>query len=120
MERAIPVLQINDYDEATAYYVEFLGFSIDFEWRHEEGFPVYMGVSRGQLALHLTEHRGDLSGPGAAHLQVRSVNDLYGELKARRDSMAEAPVTQAWGSTELKIVDPFGNRLTFASPVQGQ
>lgn len=36
MERAYPVLRIDDYDEAKSYYVDFLGFEIDFEWRHVE------------------------------------------------------------------------------------
>ena len=53
MERAYPILRIDDYEEAKSYYIEFLGFKIDFEWRHAEDFPVYMGVSRGGLALHL-------------------------------------------------------------------
>ena len=59
MEQAIPVLRIDDYEKAKSYYLEFLGFEIEFEWRHADGLPVYMGVKRGALVLHLTEHRGD-------------------------------------------------------------
>ena len=116
MERAYPVLRVDDYDEAKSYYVDFLGFKIDFEWRHAEDFPVYMGLSRGGLALHLTEHRGDVAGPGAAYLQVEKVHDLYTELKGRKSDMTEELIDQAWGSTELKLVDPFKNQLTFTSP----
>lgn len=116
MERAYPILRIDDYEEAKSYYVDYLGFGIDFEWRHVEGFPVYMGISRGGLALHLTEHRGDVDGPGAAQLQVESVRDLYAELKRKRSDMSEEPIDQAWGSTELRLVDPFANKLTFTSP----
>ena len=49
MEIAIPHLRILDYDKAVAFYVGVLGFEIDFEWRHEPGFPVYMGIRRGTL-----------------------------------------------------------------------
>ena len=117
MERAYPVLQIGDYEGATRYYVDFLGFNITFEYRHEEGFPVYMGVSRGDLDLHLTEHKGDVAGPGAAYLQISNVREYYEELKAKRSDLT-APTDQPWGSTELHLVDPYDNRLTFASSTE--
>ena len=116
MERAYPVLRIDDYGRAKSYYIDFLGFSIDFEWRHEEGFPVYMGISRRGLALHLTEHQGDAAGPGAAYFRVEDVHGLFAELQAKASDMTEEPIDQAWGATELKLVDPFENRLTFTSP----
>ena len=61
MEIAIPHLRIIDCDTAVAFYVGVLGFEIDFEWRHESGFPVYMGIRRGTLYAHLSKHEG--SGP---------------------------------------------------------
>ena len=114
MERAIPVLRIDNYEKAKSYYLEFLGFELEFEWRHADGLPVYMGVKRGALVLHLTEHRGDADGPGAAYLQVENVRLLHLELQQHGSS--DEPIDQAWGSTELKLVDPFGNKLTFTSP----
>ncbi len=114
-ERSYPVLRIDDYEQAMAFYVDYLGFEIEFEWRHEPVFPVYMGLLRGGLGLHLTEHRGDLEGGGGAYFQVVSVPALYKEIKARRPEMEEAPIEQAWGSTELKLKDPFGNSMVFAS-----
>ncbi len=117
MERAYPVLRIHDYEEAKAFYIDFLGFKIDFEWRHEENFPVYMGVSRGGLALHLSEHKGQPAGhPGAVQLAVDNVLDLYAELKGKKGDMEEAPIDQAWGTTEFGIKDPFDNALVFTSP----
>lgn len=118
MERAYPVLRIDSYEEAKAYYVDFLGFKVDFEWRHAKDFPVYMGVSRGGLALHLSEHKGEPVGhPGAVQLQVENVRHLYAELKDKKGDMTEEPIDQAWGSTELKLKDPFANQLTFTSPI---
>ena len=35
------------------------------------------------------------------------------EIKARRPEMEEEPIEQAWGSTELKLCDPFGNKMVF-------
>ena len=53
MERAYPILRIDDYEEAKSYYIEFLGFKIDFEWRHAEDFPVYMGRFARRLSTSL-------------------------------------------------------------------
>jgi catechol 2,3-dioxygenase-like lactoylglutathione lyase family enzyme len=53
MQRTVPMLHIGGYEEAKAYYVDWLGFRIDWEFRFEPTFPVYMQVSRDGLVLHL-------------------------------------------------------------------
>lgn len=117
MERAYPILRIDDYEVAKSYYVGFLGFEIEFEWRHAANSPVYMGVTRGGLALHLSEHLGEPAGrPGAALLQVENVLDIFEELRGKKIDMTEEPIEQEWGITELRLMDPFENRLTFTSP----
>jgi len=40
---------------------------------------------------------------------------FYEEIKARRPEMEEVPIEQKWGSTEIKLKDPFGNGMVFAS-----
>lgn len=34
------ILRITDYDRTTQFYLDGLRFEIDWEWRHEPGFPV--------------------------------------------------------------------------------
>lgn len=51
--------------EAREFYVNFLGFKVDWEHRFEAGLPLYLQVSREGCTLHLTEHHGDCC-PGAA------------------------------------------------------
>ena len=62
--KAIPILRIFDYDKAVEFYVNWLGFKIDWEHTFEENAPVYMQISLGGIELHLSEHHGD-SSPGA-------------------------------------------------------
>ena len=84
MSRAYPCLHIESYDEAVQYYKDFPGFKIVFEYRHEDGFPVYMGISRsespgittGELALHLTEHKQAPPKVGLL-MEVKRVADFY-------------------------------------------
>ena len=59
-----------DQDAALEFYVGFLGF--EEKWRHqcEPDLPVYMGVERDGVLLHLSEHFGDAT-PGA-HVRIDS------------------------------------------------
>ena len=118
MEVAIPHLRILDYDKAVAFYVDVLGFEIDFEWRHEPGFPVYMGIRRGTLYAHLSEY--EASGPPGQGrgmtLSVVDVNAWYEALKQKGISFEREIQTQPWGSIDFIVHDPFDNSIVVTSP----
>ena len=113
-ERAVPVFRIFSLEKAREFYVDFLGFSVDWEHRFEPDAPVYMQVSRGTLALHLSEHHGDGTPGSYAYVYMSGVADLHRELvdkkyRHNRPGLLE----QEWGMTEMVVVDPFNNRITF-------
>src|SRR5580658_9435303 len=56
---AIPILRSFDEAKAKAFYVDLLGFKIDWEHRFRPDLPLYMQVSRDGLRLHVSEHHGD-------------------------------------------------------------
>ncbi len=56
VHETIPFLRIFDVEKAKAFYVDFLGFNVDWEHTFEPNFPVYMQVSRGNCIFHLSEH----------------------------------------------------------------
>ncbi len=58
-----PILRSFDETKAREFYLDFLGFSLDWEHRFEEGPPLYMQISNGDCVLHISEHHGDCS-PG--------------------------------------------------------
>lgn len=60
----VPILRIFDIEKAEEFYEGFLGFKVDWEHRFNDNAPLYRQVSRGGLALHLSEHHGD-GCPGA-------------------------------------------------------
>jgi uncharacterized glyoxalase superfamily protein PhnB len=72
-------------------------------------------VSRGEVALHLSEHHGDAC-PGAAVLiDVTGIEAFHAELTAARYGYARPGIEHApWGARIVRVTDPFGNRLTFA------
>ena len=112
MERIVPVLGIDDYRDAVTFYVDKLGFSITFEHRHEPGFPVFMGLKKGELILSLSEHaRGE---PGSEiYVFVEDV-EAWSALLADGDiTPLEPPTRRPWGNTEMVVRDPFRNTLRF-------
>ncbi len=63
-QRTVPVFRIFALDKAKEFYLDFLGFKVDWETGFEPGGPVYMQISRGELTFHLSEHFGDAT-PGS-------------------------------------------------------
>jgi len=61
---AIPVFRIFSVEKAKEFYLDYLGFSLDWEHQYEDNFPLYLQVSRSGLIIHLSEHHGD-STPGS-------------------------------------------------------
>ena len=59
MHQVVPTLRITNYARSKAFYVDALGFQIDWEHRFKPDFPVLMQVSRDGMALFITEHAGD-------------------------------------------------------------
>ncbi|MDO3410529.1 glyoxalase superfamily protein [Saccharibacillus sp. CPCC 101409] len=110
----IPILRIFDEHQAKAFYVDLLGFGIDWEHRFEEGMPLYFQVSRGPVALHLSEHNGDCKPGGAVRIEARDLEALGEELAAKHDGSLRPQIQEKpWGMKELGLTDPFGNRVIF-------
>ena len=112
--RTTPVLRIFDLAKAREFYLDFLGFRVDWEHRFGENFPIYLQVSRGDCVLHLSEHHGDAT-PGAKVLiELTGIDDLHRELTARdyRYIKPDIEVVE-WGRV-MSVTDPFGNRLVFS------
>ena len=76
-EPAIPVLRIYDIAKAKEFYVDFLGFAIDWEHRFEPGMPLFVQISREGQLLFLSEHAGDCEPGGAVYFHVPDVDALY-------------------------------------------
>jgi catechol 2,3-dioxygenase-like lactoylglutathione lyase family enzyme len=112
--KAIPILRIFDLAKAREFYLDFMGFRLDWEHRFAPDLPVYMQVSRGALVLHLSEHHGDAS-PGAGVLvRTQGLDELHSELTAKGYRYLRPGIEPtAWGARLMEVVDPFGNRLRF-------
>lgn len=112
--QTVPLLRIFDVAKAREFYVEYLGFRVDWEHRFEPTAPLYMQVSRDTCVLHLTEHHGDCSPAGTVFVRVTGIDDFHRELGATGYRYMRPGVERApWNAKLMEVIDPFGNRLRF-------
>jgi len=48
-----------DEDKAKAFYLDYLGFQVDWEARQSLTSPLYMQIRLGDALLHLDGHAGE-------------------------------------------------------------
>ncbi len=114
MRQPIPILRSFDEVKAREFYCDFLGFTVDWMHRFTPGLPLYMGISRDQCVLHLSEHHGDCCPGAALRIEVEAIETLHAELLAKAYRHARPGIeTTPWNTREVCVQDPFGNRLTF-------
>lgn len=111
---AIPILRIFSLEKAREFYLDFLGFKLDWDHMFEPDTPVYMQVSRGEMKLHLSEHHGDSVPGSAVFVYVSGLDWFHRELNEKKyRHMRPGIVEQSWGMREMAVIDPFGNRIRF-------
>ncbi|MGD9855295.1 MAG: bleomycin resistance protein [Planctomycetaceae bacterium] len=114
-QTVIPQFRITHADRSISFYVNGLGFQIDWEHRFEPGFPVFMQLTRRGQSIFLSEHVGDCQAGGAAYFVVPDVDACYAEFAAHSVMPIQPPADTPWGRREMLVTDPDGNRLRFAN-----
>ncbi|MCS4241047.1 catechol 2,3-dioxygenase-like lactoylglutathione lyase family enzyme [Rhizobium sp. BIGb0125] len=118
-QRTCPIIRIFDEDKAREFYVDFLGFQLDWEHRFGDNFPLYMQVSRAGLVLHLSGHHGDASPGSNTFVVMKGVQAYQKELIAKDYTYMKPGVeTLPWG-LQMEVTDPFSNRIRFCEQNDG-
>lgn len=111
--KPIPILRMFDERKAREFYLDFLSFSVEFEHRFEPGLPLYLGIVREGLQLHLSEHHGDASPGATIFIPMQNIALFRNELHEKQYGYGRPEIVkQDWGEV-LEVYDPFGNRLRF-------
>lgn len=121
-QSVIPILRIFNIPKADEFYLDYLGFQVDWDHRFDENAPLYRQISRGNLILHLSEHHGDGSPGVQVRIMMTGVKEFHCELNAKnyrymRPGIEEGP---AAGSQEMGVIDPFGNHIRFCQVDDGK
>ena len=113
-EQATTILRIFDESKAREFYLDYLGFDLDWEHRFEKDLPIYMQVSRGNCVLHLSEHHGDGTPGTKIRIECDDVKGYHKELKSKNYRYLKPGINKfPWAKQELCLADPFGNELIF-------
>ena len=115
----VPIFRSFDETATKAFYIDFLGFEVEFEHRFEPGLPLYLGVRRDDCLLHLSEHHGDSMPGSAVRIDVEDVHAYCKSLNEKRYKNARPGVQiQPWGYDDMTITDPSGNKVIFCTPTK--
>jgi uncharacterized glyoxalase superfamily protein PhnB len=111
---AVPEVPAANVDRAVAYYVNTLGFSLD--WGDDHGGIA--GISSGNCRLFITnrsfrESYGN-TGPVLFWLNLNSraeVDELFAQWKAKEANIVCEPEDKPWKLREFLAADPDGNLI---------
>ncbi|MET3576152.1 glyoxalase superfamily protein [Bhargavaea ullalensis] len=110
----IPILRMFDREKTYAFYVDYLGFALEWEHRFDEGMPVYAELCLGGNVIHLSEHHGDATPGSAVRIGMNGLEDFLERLRGRDYPFMNPKIEQApWGMKELTVMDPSSNRIVF-------
>ena len=111
---AVPEIPATSIDKTTAYYINTLGFTLD--WGDEQGGIA--GISRGNCRLFITnrEFRESFgnTGPILFWLNLHSkaeVDELFAQWKAAHAKIVYEPEDKPWKLREFMAADLDGNLI---------
>lgn len=114
----IPVLRMFDVGKTREFYLDYLGFSLDFEHRFYDDAPLFMGISRHGQVLFLSEHHGDGTPGTHVVVKVTGLDELHRELQSKNYKYMNPGIeATGWGTREMCVVDPANNRLYFSEDI---
>jgi catechol 2,3-dioxygenase-like lactoylglutathione lyase family enzyme len=114
-----PFLRVPDIDAAVLFFVDTLGFTLEFR------ADAYAFVRRDRAAFRMI---GDERLPPRGHgryttyIDVADADALYAELKPRLDQLAPGsvgpPCNQGYGQREFTVIGPDGDIIAFGHPIK--
>jgi uncharacterized glyoxalase superfamily protein PhnB len=113
-KQTIPILRIFDVTKAKEFYLDYLGFTVDFEHTFGPNMPLYMGISRGGLTLHLSEHHGDACPGSTVYVTMTGIDEFHRELTAKNYKYLRPGLETTFHDSKcVQVYDPFGNQIRF-------
>lgn len=121
VKSSIPVLPMLDEAKSLEFYVEFLGYEVEWEHRFGESpdSPLYAQVRLGDSVLHLNGHADSDATVVEVRVPVQGL-EAYCEKLQQKTPGAEKPeiVDPRYEGrpTDMNMIDPAGNTIVFWAP----
>jgi catechol 2,3-dioxygenase-like lactoylglutathione lyase family enzyme len=118
---SIPVLRMLDEAKARAFYLDYLGFEVDWEhrFRPTEDSDLYMQLHLGNAVVHLNGHASEDSPITEVRIPVTGISAFCAHLRAKNAPYEKPDVGDPryeGKPSDLNLYDPFGNLLVFWAP----
>jgi catechol 2,3-dioxygenase-like lactoylglutathione lyase family enzyme len=104
----LPQLPLTDVAGGVAWYRDILGFTIN----HQQDDLAVM--DRDSVTLLLIARTERHTGIGSFSVYVSDADTLHAEFLSRGANVQGEPVSRPWGLRDFDVLDPEGNRMTFA------
>jgi predicted enzyme related to lactoylglutathione lyase len=108
LRQVMPELPLDDVPAGVSYYRDVLGFSVNYQ-QHDLGV-----MDRDEVRVLLVARTERHTGIGSACVYVADADALHAELSAKGALVQGEPVSHPWGLRVFDVLDPEGNRITFA------
>ena len=83
LKRNIPILRIFDVVKAKEFYIGWLGFTIEWEKQFEPDTPLYMGIKKDGIQIHLLEYYRDTTPGSKVFIICDKIKKYFQELQSR-------------------------------------
>nr|WP_295873367.1 VOC family protein [uncultured Chitinophaga sp.] len=114
-ECAATIFSVSNVASAIKYYVDTLGFSVDFEYG-----PV-VGLKYGKVLLQLSGPdligNRNATGEGNMYIFCDEVDEYFREIVAKGALVIVAPADRDYGMRDFAVKDADGNILAFATEI---
>jgi uncharacterized glyoxalase superfamily protein PhnB len=117
--KAIPILRIFDYKKAIEFYIDWLGFKINWEHTFDDNTPVYLEIEKDGLIIHLSEHHGDGTPGTNVFVWCNGVEEFQKEIINKKYKYNKPGLEKTfYGSLAVKVIDPFHNQIIFNEKIK--
>jgi hypothetical protein len=114
-----PIFRIFDIEKANIFYLNYLGFRLDWTHQYDKNMPIYCQVSLNEAVLHLSEHHGDSSPGSAIRIKISNLKNYHSSLIESEYTYSKPSIEKTpWNTIELTVIDPFSNRIIFYEDIK--
>ncbi len=117
MQTIIPTLRISDLGPSQTFYVDGLGFQVDWQWQQSADKPTVLQISCNGQRIYLTQHPECKQG-GLVYFYVDDVDLWYSEILKKSIAVDALPEDKPWGNREMQLSDPDKNTIRVCTPLE--
>lgn len=115
---SIPVIRMLDEKSTLSFYLDFLGYELDWEHRFHDtpDSCLYAQIRLGQSLIHLNGHANTDSPVCEVRIPVLELESYHQFLCSKETSFPKPELVDPryeGKKTDMNIVDPSGNLLVF-------